>query len=286
MNWFFLSITAALCWAIGSVLVKKGFENISPLWNNVISNFLAIFVYIPAAFLLGESTHKLTLSTLPYIAIASLLYQVFYYAISKGQISLTGTVVASYPVITIILSHIFLHERLTPLQYMGILLIISGGILIAMPQKTDPGEKILHTKHAVWLLWAIFGAVSLGTGDFLAKVAVDRSGIFNYLTTIAIVANFYSVFNYLLDKPNRNFPKRVLSYFSITVSGLLLNLIGFVSFLYAFKIGKASLVAPISSVYPAITAAVAVQFLHERVTKLHIIGIGMTVSGLIAIGLS
>ncbi len=285
MNWFFLSAIAALCWAIGSVLVKKGFENIPPLWNNIINNFLTIFVYIPAAFILGESAHRITLSTLPYIAMASLLYQVFYYAISKGQISLTGTVVATYPVITIIFSHVFLQERLTPLQYSAIFLIISGGILIAMPQRISQ-RIFLQKKHTAWLVWAIFGAVSLGTGDFLAKVAVDKSGIFNYLITIALVANFYSLFNYIADKSNRRFPKRVFSHFAITVSGLFLNLIGFVSFLLAFKVGKASLVAPISSVYPAITAIIAVKFLRERVTKLHAVGIGLTVIGLITIGLS
>ncbi len=281
MNWFFLSITAALCWAIGAVLVKKGFENIPPLWNNIINNLLSIFVYIPAAFLVGEKGHKLTLSVLPYIAIASLLYQVFYYAISKGQISLTGTVVASYPVITIILSHIFLQERLGLLQYCAILLIIGGEILIAMPKKVFSQEK-----HSVWLLWAIFGALSLGTGDFLAKVAVDKSGIFNYLITIALIANIYSLLNYSIDKANKKFPKRVFSNIAITTFGLLLNLIGFVSFLLAFKVGKASLVAPISSVYPAITALIAVKFLHEKVTKIHIAGIALTVIGLIAIGLS
>ncbi len=286
MNWFFFSIIAALCWAVGSVLVKKGFENIPPLWNNVINNFLTIFVYIPAAFLLGEETHRLALPSLVYIAVASLLYQVFYYSISKGQISLTGTVVASYPVITIIFSHIFLHERLTPLQYGAILLIIGGGILIAMPQKISEATKSVRTKHSVWLIWAIFGAVSLGSGDFLAKVAIDKSGIFNYLITIALISNFYSIFNYVIDKPNRDFPKGVFSHFSITVSGLLLNLIGFVSFLLAFKVGKASLVAPISSVYPAITAIIAVKFLHERITKLHVVGIGLTVAGLVTIGLS
>ncbi|MCD6122352.1 MAG: EamA family transporter, partial [Spirochaetales bacterium] len=107
MSWFLLSISAALCWAAGSTLVKKGFETIPPLWNNIINNALTIFLYIPAAFIVAG--HKtLSFHSFLFVAAASLLYQIFYYAISKGQISLTGTLVAGYPVFTILLAHIFI----------------------------------------------------------------------------------------------------------------------------------------------------------------------------------
>jgi len=295
LNWFFLAISAAFCWAIGGVLVKRGFSSVPPLWNNIINNALSIVIYIPAALLLSQGKYNLDISTAPLIAGASLLYQVFYYAISRGQISLTGTIVAGYPVFTILLAHLFIGERLLPLQYGGITLILAGGILIALP-RGEPGKPdgpepslssgMIRDRKLVWLLWGIFGAVSLGTGDFLAKLSIDRAGIFNYMVTIVLVSNIYSVLNYLIDRENRPFPGASVGRIFPTLSGLILNLIGFVFFLLAFRTGKVSLVAPVSSVYPALTALLAVRFLKERVTTLQGGGIALIVSGLILVGLS
>ena len=288
MSWFLLSISAALCWAAGSILVKKGFETIPPLWNNIINNALTIFVYIPAAFIVAG--HKtLSFHSILFVAAASLLYQIFYYSISKGQISLTGTLVAGYPVFTILLAHIFISERLSLLQYTAVALVIAGGIIIALPQKKPQSKKsgtTAITEHKTWIIWGITGAAFLGTGDFLAKFAIDRDGIFSYLIIIVFISNLYSVLNYAADIKNRPIPKNIFKNILPTFSGLVLNLSGFVLFLLAFSKGKASLVAPVSSVYPAVTVVLAVRFLKEKVSLIQVLGIGFIVLGLITVGIT
>ena len=73
-------------------------------------------------------------------------YHTYFYAISKGEISLTGTVIAVYPVFTIILSQVFLHERLSIFQFIGVGLVISGVVFVALP-KRSAAEK---TKNLGW----------------------------------------------------------------------------------------------------------------------------------------
>ncbi|NOY08660.1 MAG: EamA family transporter [Spirochaetes bacterium] len=290
MNWFTLSLSAALCWSTGSILVKKGFKNIPPLWSNIINNALTVIIYIPAAFIIGSGSGVLTFGSLLYIALASLLYQIFYYSISKGQISLTGTLVAGYPVITILLAHLFLGERLMTLQYLAIVLVLAGGISIAFPEKKagKPAEGIRTPvlNGRAWVLWGILGAVFLGTGDFLAKFAIDRDGIFSYLILIVPVSNLFSGVNYAVDIKNRPLPEEMLKHIIPTLSGLILNLFGFVLLLLAFNTGKASLVAPVSSVYPAVTVLLAVRFLKEKITLTHILGIVLIILGLIMVGIT
>lgn len=307
MNWFLLSISAALCWAAGSTLVKKGFETVPPLWNNIINNALTILVYIPAAFILTGS-RTFSFHSFFYVAAASLLYQIFYYAISKGQISLTGTLVAGYPIFTILLAYIFISERLLLLQYIAVALVILGGIIIALPShkrsrltgastavngnsnsaknEAAHGETGEGKKHQTWILWGITGAAFLGTGDFFAKFAIDRDGIFSYLIIIVLISNLYSGLNYAVDVKNRPVPKNIFKNILPTFSGLLLNLFGFVFLLLAFSKGKASLVAPVSSVYPAITVTLAVRFLKEKVSLFQGFGIAFIVLGLIAVGIT
>lgn len=46
-----------------------------------------------------------------------------------GQTSLIVAVTALFPLVTLLLAHAFLHERLQPLQYAGILLVLAGLVL-------------------------------------------------------------------------------------------------------------------------------------------------------------
>ena len=61
--------------------------------------------------------------------------------------------------------------------------------------------------------------------------------------------------------------------------------IGTLLFILAFDYGKVSLIAPVSSIYPAIIALLAVRFLGEKITIKQGTGIGVIVSGLVLIGL-
>jgi drug/metabolite transporter (DMT)-like permease len=298
MVWFPLSIGAAMLWAVGAVLVKKGFETIPPLWNNIVNNFLALFVWIPAVlFLGGFRINTPPLRIVVVILSACFLYQFFYYSISRGQISLTSTIVAGYPVFTIALSHIFLHERLEPGQYLGVALILAGGATVALPRRAGggvaqpPGSvagsrgRVVPKAHEYsWVLWGLGGAFTLGTGDFLTKVSVESIGSYSHIFFEALILNLFSGFNYLVDRGNRALPPLGSRRFLPTLFGILMHLLGALLFLLAFGYGPASLVGPVSSVYPAFLALLAVRFLGDVITWKQGLGIGLIVGGLILTG--
>jgi uncharacterized membrane protein len=282
MIWFVLSLSAALFWAGGAILVKKGFENIPPLWNNIINNFLALFIFIPVVLFL--SSFQLNIPTVQIygvIVAACFLYQFFYYSISRGQISLTGTIVAGYPLVTIILSHIFLHERLFLSQYCGVVLILTGGIGIAIPDKKRPIQK----SNLSWVLWGLVGAFTLGSGDFLTKLSINNIGAYSYIFFESLIINAFSCINYLVDKPHRTVPKIFSKKIKPTLLGIIMHLVGALFFLIAFDHGPASLISPVSSIYPAFVALLAIRFLKEVVTRRQGLSIGIIVIGLITVGL-
>ena len=305
MTWFSLALGAAMLWGGGAILVKKGFEAIPPLWNNIINNFLALFVWIPAVLLLGGFRINLPpLGIWIVILSACFLYQFFYYSISRGQISLTSTVVAGYPVFTIALGHTFLHERLEAWQYLGVALILAGGVTITLPRRNqrlrqersgalDPGAEAHRGQPAAaagaggraWILWGLVGAFTLGTGDFLTKVSVDAIGSYSHVFFEALVLNLFSGLNYLVDRRNRALPALGSRRFLPSFFGILMHLVGALLFLLAFGHGPASLVGPVSSIYPAFLVLLAVRFLHEVITWRQGLGIGLTVAGLVLVGL-
>ncbi|OGJ64702.1 hypothetical protein A3E47_03615 [Candidatus Peribacteria bacterium RIFCSPHIGHO2_12_FULL_54_10] len=62
--------------------------------------------------------------------IASLVFIPFILALSKGRASMVVTVTALYPLVTLILAFLFLHEMITVRQGLGMLLAIFAVILI------------------------------------------------------------------------------------------------------------------------------------------------------------
>jgi uncharacterized membrane protein len=283
MIWFPLALSAAVCWAVGAVLVKRGFAAVPPLWNNIINNALALLLWIPVVLVL--SRFRIEVPSIPIlltILAASVLFQFFYYSLSRGQVSLTATVIAIYPMITILLSHLFLGERLSPLQYMSVGFILAGGVAVAFPNK----KQIVHTDGLSWLPWGLAGALSLGTGDFLSKLSINRIGSYSHIFFLSLIAMGLSGVNYLIDTPNRAAPRMFARSFLPSLIGIVLHLAGALCFLLAFDYGPVSLISPVSSVYPALLTLLAIRFLKDKVSVIQGIGIGIITGGLIIVGIS
>ena len=283
MSWLLLAVFSALFWGVAQVFIKKGFSNLSPLWNTIIGSLLYFLIYIPFA-LVNNVSLSISPAMFGLIVFISFLYIFFYYAIEKGQISLTGTLFASYPVFVIILSAIFLQERLRLFQIILIGCILIGGILLSLPQKKL--ERVKSGKARVWVLWALFGAATTGLGDFLAKVSLSNLNIHTYLFYFALAYAVAAVLFWVFDKDGRRLPKKLdIASFRMTVVGIALLAIGFLFFNLSLASGQASLVATISSSYIAITAVLAYLFLKESINLRQALGILLIFIGVAAIGL-
>lgn len=283
MLWFTLALGAALCWSAGSILVKKGFAHVSPLWNNIINNLLALVLWIPVALILNRFRLPAPgWGVLAAVLAASLLYQAFYYCLSQGQLSLTATIIAGYPLFTILWSHLFLAERLAAWQYAGVAMVLAGGIVVLLPRRLQSAAR----GNPGWVMWGIAGALCIGTGDFLSKFSVDRVGPYSNLVFLALANLLASGLNWLLDRPNRPPPALWSRSFLPSFLGILVHLVGALLFLVAFGYGPASLVSTVSSIYPAVLAVLAVRFLKERIDWKQGLGIGAIVAGLVLIGLA
>ena len=283
MLWFPLSISAAFFWSISQIFLKKGLENISPLWSNIINNLMTLIIWVPAVLFLSNFSILIPdLKLITLITIASSLYLIFLYALSKGKVSLIGTVVSIYPTWTVILSSIFLKESINPIQKICITLIIIGSIIISFPETHSNLKKYSYQ----WVIWGFVASILMGTGDFLSKYAINKIGVYNYIFFLSIASNFMSGLNYIVDKKSRKLPSKNPKLYIPTIVGTAVSLIGSFQFLLAFQYGKASLVTPVSSIYPALTVILAIKFLKEKLIKRQLIAVGITVVGLILMGIS
>lgn len=283
MTWLIFALASALLFGIAQVFAKKGLATISPLWNCLIDAAISFLIYIPLALFLG-----VTFAFTPYhfllLLCITALYLFIYYAIEKAQVSISGTIFASYPVVTVMLSYLFLNEAIRPLQFVAIIFILLGGICISF--QTETVTKIKATFKKNWLAWALFGAVTTGVGDFLAKVALHDLDIHSYIFLFGLAFPFSVCLFWLFDTKGRKLPQKIsFSSLQYTLIGTIGLSLGVLAISYAFAYGPASLVSVVSTTYLAIMIILAKLFLRETITRNQLIGIILTFLGVLIIAL-
>lgn len=276
MRWLIFALLAALSWGIGQVLIKKGFEHTTPFFNNFLATIFGIIIFIPFALIGGVNWQffpKIIYITL--VAEASAL--IYYYAAEKGEISLTGTLISIYPIFIILLSTVFLSEKVTSLQIFAISIIILGSFLVSKPKK-------FLLKPEPWVLWGFIAALIIGFGDFIGKVVLTKYDLYSFMFAFAVCYVITTFILYLIDKKGRHFPKLNQKKMIPTLSGTFLMEAGVLFFYLGMNSGKASLVSPVSSAYVAVTVILALIFLKEKITKIQLVGILLAATGIILIG--
>lgn len=269
-------MSAAIVWGIGQVFIKKGLSGVSPLLNNIFFACFAILVEVPFA-LLGGVNWSYFPGIFLFAFIANLPNYLFPYVIKKANVSLSGTVLATYPIFTIALSMLFLNESLDPVQLIGISGIILGMILVMNVR----GQKF---KLETWFTWAISGAALMGFGDFVGKVLITRYDLYSFILAYTLMNIPCVLVNRLFDKSSLKITgdRTVLLH---SLVGSLLMPMGLLLLFIAFNNGPASLASPIASTYPAITVLLAYLYLKESINKSNAFGIGLVSLGVILVGI-
>jgi uncharacterized membrane protein len=199
----------------------------------------------------------------------------YFHALQSGDMAATViAVTALYPVVTVLLSLVFLGERLHAAQVAGVLLALAAIYLFNVG-----GSSVGDPR---WLLFALLPIGLWGLAAFLQKLSAIHAS--SELATLAFLAAFVPAALVLLWlKPLLNgVSSRELAIAAAIGATFAL---GNWTFLAAFAAGgKASIVTPLVGLYPAVSVPVACFVLGDRLATLQIVAIG--ISFLATIGLA
>jgi transporter family protein len=280
--WLFLSFMSAFFFGLGQLYSKRGLSGVSPLWMNILASLCKLFIFTPIAFSRGGS-FSISATTWALCILMGMFNMSYYYALEKGKLSISSTLISAYPIVTILLSVIFLHEALTLWQIGMILLIILGGLLISQDGTRISLLKSLKNPE---ILFPIGGAIGYGIVEFLAKVITTKTTPDNFAMILPISMLIVCLVFYSFDKKGRRPPHTTSKKaFGESILGTAILALGVLAFNYAVALGKASLVTTISSSYAALTVLFAYIFLKEKMTKHQMIGAGLTIMGVIGISM-
>jgi len=179
-----------------------------------------------------------------------------FHAVHVGPTYLIFPIIALSPLVTIVLSMLLLRERVTRLGALGIALA-----LLALPtfDYAPGGEGSTH--GVAWFLYSLIILAAWGIQAFYMKLAnrtMSAESIFLYMTLAGLLlipvalwmTDFSQPINYGWNGP------------WLAALTQILNSIGALTLVYAFRYGKAIVVAPLANAgAPLITAVIALALL-------------------------
>lgn len=271
--WQLYIFLAIIFWAVGQIFIRKGFASASAVDTFFMGGVWGLLVYLPYIILhADELSISLDLLIISGLIIAS--YLVYYKALSIGNFSINSTITSSYSLVTLMLAQIFLNEPLLLYQWVGIMMVITGIMVLSSFHEQKIDWRNWREFH---LLWPIVAALYLGSGDFLAKFISEN---YSY-ASLFFGFGFMQLFLGMVFKLKQDGGRLNLVIFKrpYTVTGNFFLSVGTLFFYLSLFSGWASIVVPVSGSFLILVLIMARLFLHEKLTVVQYLFIALIILG-------
>jgi uncharacterized membrane protein len=200
-----------------------------------------------------------------------------FHAVHTGPTYLIFPIIALSPVVTIALSMVFLKERVSKVGAIGVVLA-----LIALPlfnyspaDDSDAAMAVGGMQTVTWFVYAVIILLAWGVQGYFMKLAngsMDAENIFLYMTLTGLLlipvglwmTDFSVPINYGWSGPG------------LAAITQILNAVGGLTLVYAFRYGRALVVAPLANAgAPLITAVVSMIVLKVAPNVVAVIAIAL-----------
>ncbi len=274
-----LAVLIAAIWGFNFTVIRTGLDGMPPLLLNALRFTLA---GLPALFLPRPAMPWWRLGAIA----ATLFFGQFVFLLNAMVMGLpaglASIVLQSQALFTIMLAALWLRERPSPRQLIGLALTVCGLLLIAI---TAGGRAADVT--AIGLILCLAGALSWAAGNLFMRGAPAGALLSVVTWASLLVAGPFFLLSFLID--GRETVATVLSHLDAPRIGAVLYLaciatiIGYSLWGMLLRIYPASTVAPFSLLVPVFGMASATIFLGEQFGPLRLAGAALLLAGLAVI---
>jgi uncharacterized membrane protein len=277
-RWFLWTLLALLSWGVWAILSKL----IGDALSAASSQALSTMGLLPVAIALGFSKRLVVtgnrwrgaLFALAAGALACAGNVAYYRALQVGEkaatvVALTGL----YPLVTVVLAIVLLRERLNRVQFLGIVLSLAALYLFNV--QTEQG---LFSR---WLLFALLPIAFWGAAGLLQKLATNH--ISGELSTLWFMGAFPPAAILILFQQPLPAEITLRTWLLVTALGFTLGLgnLGILAALASH--GKASVIVPLSGLYPLVSIPIAILALGEKIGVRETTGIALALFAVVAL---
>jgi len=285
-----LAVLATLIWSGNFVIARGIAQKVSPVALAFFRWSTATILLLPIALHSFKREFKLVMNHLTYFLLTSLtgitLFNTFVYKAAQDtpaiKLALIGT--TSAPVFAIILAAIFLGERITIFRITGLILCITGILMLLSQGQLSMLSQLRFTHGDYWILGgALFFAIY---NIFVRKKPAGISPI-NFLFTIFLFGTILLIPALLLDLKavtNVQFDRNLILI--ILYLGLGTSVISYLCWNTAIQKLGAARTSLFGNLIPVFSTIEAFLFLQEKITANHVVSGVLVIAGLIIANLS
>lgn len=280
--WIVFAFASALFAGLTSILAKCGIRKTDSNVATAIRTIVVLIFSWIMVFLVGAQSEIGALSTKTWIFLilsglaTGASWLCYFRALQLGDVNKVVPIDKSSTILTILLAFLFLHEEITGLKLVCVILIGAGTFLmITKKENADAGEK----SGKSWLLYAVLSAVFAAATSILGKVGMQ--GISSNLgtairTVVVLVMAWIVVFVTGKQGTIKNIEKRELTF--ICLSGIATGA-SWLCYYKALQDGLASVVVPIDKLSILVSIAFSYLVFHEKLSKKALFGLVLIVAG-------
>lgn len=130
-----------------------------------------------------------------------------------------------------------------------------------------------------WLVLSLVSMVLWGLWGFTGKVAVDGQGWSSAFTIASISAIIVTLVFFAYQRP----PIKEISWYAIAAGAI--GTLGTLAYYLALEKGRASIVVPLTALYPGITILLSFLVLGEKVSFYQGVGILLAMASMVLMSL-
>jgi len=266
---------------LGGVFAKQ----IGPFKSFFWSQLAGLISALLLAFVFATSINVpiLVIILFPIAAIVySAGYMFFFKGFEIGNVSIVAATMNLWAVFTMLFAFTFMGQRLSTIQTLGVLMIISG-VTLASINWSDIRNQRFQLSSGV--KEAVLGAFFFGIFWNISEIISEKVGWL--LTTLLVkfgIVVFLLIFSFLVKREIGLKETAAKIKYTVVLMGIIeAGAVAVVN--YGLTIGDAILITPIASALSIVTITLAVIFLKDKVTKLQGLGIIIAVVGIIVTAL-
>jgi len=262
---------------LGGVYTKQIGPFKSFFWSQLIGSISALLLLL--VFTTNFIVPLLTILLLPIAAILySAGYLFFFKGFEVGNVSIVAATMNLWAVFTMLFAFLFMGQRLSPIQTLGVFMILAGVTLASLNWSEIRNQGF---KLSSGVKETVMGAFFFGIFWNVSEILTEEIGWL--LTTLFVkfgIVLFLLIFTFFIKRELNVSNVSTKTKYMIGAMGVIeAGAVAVVN--YGLTIGDAILITPISSALSIVTIGLAILFLKDKITKLQGFGILTAIAGIV-----
>ncbi len=284
------ALVGSALYAFSVVVYRSQRESIRPVAISSIKMWVALgFMSLMMLLPFVESPLAVPFSQFLLLSVSVLLGAVIgdtIYLISQERIGVSYAfpISMSFPILTYVLTIVFLDDTLILSRFAGIIIAVLGIAVLSREQESDSEQdESRKIRDALGIGLAVLTSVLYAVGTVVLQVGVtDVDPITaNFIRVVVGSAAFVPVMGFFFAQGMPMPTKRATKY--VVIAALFGMAIGSLLYVTAVKFAGAAITAVLSSTAPLFAVPVSVFILKEKMTRAAAIGTIATIIGVVLV---